>query len=146
MRSADRGFTLVETVLSLALLLILVGIMAPVTLPLLRENDLDVAVTHTVEGLRRAQTLSQAGVGDSAWGVKMLTSSITVFKGNSYASRISGYDEVTTFSPQVTTTGLNEIVFSRLYGMPNATGIITITSYDNVHHQITINSQGALTY
>lgn len=142
----ERGFTLLEVLLSLALIALLSGIAVPSFHLLAVSNDLDVATNTTLQTLRRAQTLSQAVDGDSSWGVKLQASDITLFKGSSYALRDTNFDEVYTLSGNVTPSGILEIVFSKLLGNPSTTGTLTLTSSNNETQNITLNSKGFLDY
>lgn len=141
-----KGFTLIELILVIATITVLAGIAIPVYSLLQVRNDLDVATNTTIQTLRRAQTLSQAIDGDTAWGVKAQQSDITLFKGASYSTRDTNFDEVYSLSGNVTPSGVSEVVFSKLLGNPNTTGILTLTSSNNEVQNITINSKGFLDY
>jgi hypothetical protein len=110
------------------------------------RNDLDVATISMVGSLRRAGTLSQVGSGDSVWGVYTATGSILIYKGASYSSRDANYDETTTISPTIVISGLNDISFSKMYGIPNKTGTTTFTSIRNQIRNVTINQKGVVDY
>lgn len=140
------GFTLLEVILVIATITVLAAIAIPVYSNLQVRNDLDVATNTTLQTLRRAQTLSQAVDGDSSWGVKLQQSDIILFKGVSYALRDTNFDEADTLNSNVTPTGISEIVFSKLLGTPNTTGILTLTSSNNETQNITIGSKGFLDY
>ena len=83
----QKGFTLLEILLCVAMIGIIGGITAPLYNGLLIKNDLDIAVTTTAHSFRRAQILSQGMNGDSNWGVKVVSGNIIIFKGTSYAAR-----------------------------------------------------------
>lgn len=141
-----RGLTLIELILVIAAITVLSAIAIPVYSLLLVKNDLDVATNTTLQTLRRAQVLSQAVDGDTTWGVKLQSSGITLFKGASYSLRDTTYDEVFTFSGNVTPSGVSEVVFSKLLGNPNTTGTLTLTSSNSETQNITIGSKGQLDY
>lgn len=143
---SQRGFTLLEVILSLAIVAILTGLSLPVYRILMTKNDLDVATVTVAQTLRRAQTLSIAVDGDTNWGVKVQSEGITLFKGTSYALRDSTFDEVYTLSDNVTPSGVSEIVFSKLLGNPDNTGTLILTNSNNETQNITINSKGFLDY
>lgn len=142
----QKGFTLIELLLSISVVMVLAAIAIPVYSLLQVKNDLDVATNTTLQTLRRAQVLSQAVDGDSSWGVKLQLSDITLFKGASYALRDTTFDEVYTLSGNVTPSGISEVVFSKLLGVPNTTGTLTLTSSNNNVQNITLNSKGFLDY
>jgi prepilin-type N-terminal cleavage/methylation domain-containing protein len=58
-----RGFTLIEILLSVALIGILAGLSLPVYQAFQVKNDLSVAVDTVVQSMRRAQMLSRASQG-----------------------------------------------------------------------------------
>ncbi len=139
------GFTLLEVMLSIAIVAILTSTTAPVSRFLLAKNDLDVAVVTTAQSLRRAQLLAQTVEGDSTWGTKIQNGSVTIFKGSSYASRDTLYDETFELVDVIVPSGTTEFVFSRVYGEPIATGSVTLTSSSDVK-TLTINYKGTVSY
>lgn len=141
MRNTNRGFTLVELLLSIAMIGVLSAITAPVWSRIQTKNDLDVATVTLVHSLRRAQALSVASDGDSVWGVETLSGSITVFKGDSYATRDTTYDEVFDLPAAIAVGGPAEITFSKLLGAPSTTGTISLTDGSDSAN-IVINSKG----
>lgn len=142
---SQRGFTLLEVILSLAVVAILTGLSLPVYRTLMTKNDLDVATVTVVQTLRRAQTLSIAVDGDTNWGVKVQSEGITLFKGTSYALRDSIFDETFAIPTTITTGGVSETIFSKLLGAPQTTGTITLST-DNDSSSITLNSKGMVSY
>ncbi|MCX6795323.1 MAG: prepilin-type N-terminal cleavage/methylation domain-containing protein [Candidatus Falkowbacteria bacterium] len=140
------GFTLIEMLLSVACLAIISIIAIPVYQSFQVKNDLGIATNSVVQSLRRAQILSQASDGNTTSGVKIQTSSITVFRGASYVARDTTMDEIFEVPTSITATGTNEIIFSKIFGLPNATGTIILTSYINDSKTITINEKGMVAY
>jgi prepilin-type N-terminal cleavage/methylation domain-containing protein len=145
-KSWCRGFTLLEVLLSIALITILAGVSLPIYYTLFSRNDLDVAKNQVSQSLGRASFISAGSVGDSTWGVKVLSGNIVVFKGTSYALRDASYDEIYSISPSVTPSGLSEIVFSKMTGFPQSIGAIILTSTNGETRTITINSKGSVSY
>jgi prepilin-type N-terminal cleavage/methylation domain-containing protein len=146
MTRKNGGFTLMETMLSVAIGVIIFGIAAPVSLSMLRKNDLDGAVHYTVSAVRRSQSLARSGSLDSAWGVKLTNSQVVLFKGSSYLGRDVGFDEITSISSRIVVSGIDEITFSKLNGVPSVTGAIIMTNDEGTVSSITINSHGTLNY
>lgn len=141
----SNGFTLIEVVLSIAIVVLIFGIAAPVYQDYQIRNGIDTGVNTIVENLRRAQTLSMAIDGDSNWGVSILNNEITLFKGTSFVTRDINFDEVSDILSVISSSGLDEIVFSKLNGLPNTTGVINLSASGNVR-TISINEKGILTY
>jgi prepilin-type N-terminal cleavage/methylation domain-containing protein len=142
----QRGFTLIELLLSVAIISIIAGISLPVYVSFQTRNELATTTSAVVEMLRRAQNYARAGMNDSQWGVAVTASSATLFKGSSYASRDTSHDEVLTLSGSLSASGLGEVVFAKLTGMPSTTGSITLTSSTNDTDVLTLNAKGVVAY
>lgn len=146
MRTTQRGFTLIEMVMTIAMVAVLAAISLPVYRQFQVQNDVDVAAITTTQSLRRAQLLAQAGEGDSEWGVRVDAASITVFKGATYAGRDALQDEVFSYPSTISRSGVQEVVFSRIVGEPSTTGTITFTSVEGDARSVTINAKGMVSY
>jgi prepilin-type N-terminal cleavage/methylation domain-containing protein len=142
----SAGFTLIEMMLSVAVITIIAGISAPVYQSFQVRNNLDIATVSIAQSLRRAQVLAQAVDGDRTWGVKVQSGNITVFKGTSYTARDTAFDELFDMPTSTTPSGVSEIVFDKFTGLPQTTGAITLTSSANETKTITINSKGMVAY
>lgn len=140
------GFTLIEMLLSVAIIGIIAGISVPVYQSFQVRNNLDIATVSTAQSLRRAQVLAQAVDDDTTWGVKVQLGNFTVFKGTSYAVRDTAFDELFDVPNNITPSGINEVVFDKFTGLPQTTGTITLTSNANETRTITINSKGMVAY
>lgn len=140
------GFTMLEVLLSVAVIALIAGIGTPVYQSLQNRNNLDITATSVVQSLRRAQILSQAADGDTSWGVHATSGNITLFRGTSFASREAAYDEVFDMSPTITPSGLTEVVFSKFSGESQMTGTMTLTSAANETRTITINEKGTIIF
>ncbi|MBN1778637.1 MAG: prepilin-type N-terminal cleavage/methylation domain-containing protein [Candidatus Buchananbacteria bacterium] len=142
----NSGFTLLELLLSIALLAIIAGIGIPIYHSLQTKNNLDVAVVTIVQDLRRAQIAARASDGDTSWGVYIQSDSITFYQGSSYGSRNTSYDEIADLPTNITPSGLSDIVFSKFTGLPQLTGTITLTLDVSNVKNIVINSKGMISY
>ena len=142
----NRGFTIIEVMLSLAIIAVLAGISTPIYQSFQVRNDLDIAAVTIAESMRRAQVLSEAVDGDTTWGVDVRSGSITVYEGTSYAARDTTYDEFFDMPTSIAPSGLGGVVFDKFTGLPQTTGTITLTSNTNETRTITINSKGTVAY
>lgn len=140
------GFTLIEVLFSVAAIAIIAGISMPIYQSFQVRNDLDIATVTVAQSFRRVQVLSQAVDGDTSWGIKIQSGSITLFKGTSYASRDTTFDEVFDVPTSITPSGISEVVFAKFTGLPQSTGIISLTSNTNETRTITINAKGMVAY
>ncbi len=146
MKKRICGFTLPEVLLSLTLLSIIGAMTIPMYRTFMVRNDLDTAATTVAHSLRRAQALSISGSGDTTWGVRVGVGSILIYKGSSYISRDPQFDENTSIPTTIVPTGINEVNFSKVLGVPSATGTFILTSQANETRTITINQKGMVEY
>lgn len=131
-----RGFTVLELMLAIA---ILAGVSA-ISIPAYRDyqirSDLNIATEQITQALGRAQLLSQAGQHGMEWGYAVPQS--TLFAGQSYAARAAEHDERYPYPETIATSGLSEVWFSRVEGVPSATGTIVLTSLRGEEKEVNI--------
>ena len=137
-----NGFTLLELLLSVGLIGLLAGIAAPMYLSLQAENEVTISATTIGDVLRRGQIRAQAVDGDSAWGVELVSSTLTIFKGNNFAARDQNFDEIYNLSATINLSGLNEVVFNKFSGWSSASGTVVITHQDGRIKNVSINELG----
>ena len=112
-RPAPRnGFTIIELMITVALVAVVVAFSLPAYQSFQVKNDLDVAVNTIVQSLRRAQMLAQASDGDTSWGVKVQSGSIVLFSGASFSARDTAYDENFDLPSTITPAGVTEVVYT----------------------------------
>lgn len=136
------GFTMYEILIVMAMMVFFAGLTAAMSTRALRNGEFD-RVRETVRSeLVTAQANSIAGTLDSAWGVAVATSSITRYRGASYATRNATFDRLTTFSGSITLSGTSDVAFTRPFGTSTpATIVITDgTSFTTT----TVNAVGAV--
>ena len=136
------GFTLLELLLSVSLVALLAAISAPMYLSLQAENEVVISATTIGDVLRRGQIRAQAVDADSSWGVEMVSSTVTIFKGNNFIARDQGFDENYNLAPTVNVSGLNEVVFDKFSGWTSASGTIMITHLNGRQKNVSINQLG----
>lgn len=141
-----KGFTLIEVLLSVAIIGLLTGVSLPIYASFANRNDLEVTTENIVRSLRRAQSYSRAVNNDSQWGVAIQSGTIVVFKGATYATRDTAFDEATIIPNNVSTSGFSEVVFSKLYGAPSATATINLNTINNDTRTVTLNAEGMVNY
>jgi prepilin-type N-terminal cleavage/methylation domain-containing protein len=141
-----KGFTMIEVMLSVALLTAIAGIGSPIYQSFQNKNNLDVTTTTVVQTLRRAQVLAQSVEGDMPWGVKLQSGSLVLFKGDVFETRDTAFDEVFDIPAGVTPSGESEILFSKLTGIPQTTGSMVLSITANETTTIYINEKGTITF
>lgn len=145
-RYKKLSFTLIEILLSTALIAVIAAFSSPILFGFLANDYLYDSENLLIMSLKRAQLMSQGNLLDSNFGVKFQTASITIFKGDSYATRDTSYDEIYEIPSTITVSGLTEILFSKFSGYPSSTGNIIITANTGDSKTVTINSKGGLDY
>lgn len=145
MRYQD-GFTLLELLLSVIILTLIAGFSLPFYVSFQQRNELDTTTNLTVDMLRRAQNYARSGDGDSQWGVATQGGQLTVFKGATYAARDTTEDEAVAIPGSISASGLAEVTFSKLRGIPSTTGSISLASTVNTTRTVTINAMGTVSY
>jgi Tfp pilus assembly protein FimT len=147
----SRGFTTIEIVIVLSILLVLILVAVPFFQSFSVSHQLATDTQDILNTLRRAQNAAMASKENSKFGVNFGTgsgASFVFFRGDSYATRDPEYDEVYTL-PQILSLSLNlggsqEIVFNKLKGTPTVTGTITLTSVNNETRTLNINEVGRI--
>lgn len=138
------GFTLIEVLLSLALVSLIAGILVPAYHLLQARNDIDMATTIISQTLYRAQTLSRSVAGDSAWGVYVEQGRVVLFSGASYVTRDETFDEEFRISPALSLSGLQEFTYEKFSGLPLSSGTTTLTLNEYELRSITVNTMGTI--
>ncbi|MEI7765150.1 MAG: LamG domain-containing protein [bacterium] len=140
-----RGFSLIELIIVIGIFILIFNISTSGFSSYKTHSNLELAANGVVEAVRFAQSNAQSGLGNSNWGVEVLSNQVIIFKGNSYVSRDSLSDENLVFSNGMSTSGLNEIVFEKFTGKTINIGDIFISnSYGE--KKLSINSYGVIDY
>lgn len=142
----ERGFSLLEMLLSVMIIGMITAISVPLFNSFLARNDLDITSQQVAETFRRAQVYARGVKNDSIWSVQMQTNNIILFRGNNFAARDTNYDETIALPGTVTASGLSNVQFAKLSGLPNTTGTVTLTSNASETKTVTINAQGMVNY
>ncbi|TSC92428.1 MAG: hypothetical protein CEN89_710 [Candidatus Berkelbacteria bacterium Licking1014_7] len=116
----NRGFSLVEILLSVALLLAVVGLGIYANNKMLSEVELEAAANMVKQALQSAQISSQSLREDSVWGMEIGqgvdTGKVYVFKGDNFSARDTSKDEIMYFSNLIIPSGDAEVIFNKLSG------------------------------
>lgn len=140
----QAGITFIELILIVSLILI----MATMTPVFYSRFILQNAVANTTDqmagSLRKAQLYSMMSKQGDSWSVNYSSNAITLYKGTSFASRDSSFDEKFEVNPNVSVSGIVDISFARITGLPSpSASTITISSGNN-SDVITVNNQGVV--
>ncbi len=159
-----NGFTLLEVVMTMALLGILFSV-AGIALTRLQQSlatgASDREITYILSSAARK---ARHGLQGTSWGVyipydavtRQAEGTATVFSGTSYAARNAAYDTVYTISESIAFTSVDlsgagpdtgndhEIVFSALTGATAQYGSLVLTWY-NQSRTLSISADGMMT-
>jgi len=140
-----RGFTFIELLIVIAIITVLLGLSVPVGINFYRKQQLDTVTNGIVQALRRAQlkAMSQADYSFGVYVDNGYAGEYILFRGDSYGA--SDDQESFNVPSSFSFSGLSEIVFSELKGIPSATGSIVFTSGNNIG-TIYINEFGKISY
>ena len=142
LRTSRIGFTAIDMLLTIGVIAITAGVSVPMYRNFQVRSDLDLAVDQTMQGLARAQLKSQAGEHDGAWGYQVAGG--TVFLGDAYATRDTGYDDTIALPLSVSAYGISEVEFARVNGTPSVTGDIILEAANGLRRTITVSADGTL--
>ncbi|HVO28607.1 MAG TPA: hypothetical protein VMT81_01340 [Candidatus Paceibacterota bacterium] len=149
-----RAFTLVESIVTLALMVILAIVIAPSLLNGSHTNDLDNATEQITASTRDVQTKASSQAGGTAWGIHFANPTnsapyYAVFQGASYASgTVTSYERLPSTLGYVSSTlplgGSVDITFSPISGAASASTTIGlyVLSQPSISSTITIASSG----
>jgi len=136
-----KGFTFVEIIIAVAVVAFLMILIVPWGINFYNTQQLDDTSQEIVQALRRAQLQAMTGSFDSSFGVYFGLGYYALFRGNSYVAKTD--EESFSILSAVSFSGLSEIVFSKLTGVPNKTGNI-ILKLGKDSRTININSIGRI--
>ncbi len=142
---SSNGFTLLELLVVIGIFLLLFAVSDSTFLKFKSHNNLEIATGGVIEGIRLAQSSAQSGKGNSKWGAEIISNSVVVFKGNTYATRDTTADQNISFSGGISASGLSEVVFEKITGITGTTGTIILTNGTDTKN-ININAKGTVTY
>lgn len=118
----NRGLSIIEILLSSAILVMLLTLGAPVAVDFYQSELITSERDNLVSILKRARTLSLANKDKSAHGVYIDNNQYVLFEGSSYAARNTIYDEPSVRNSALVFSGAGEIVFAPLSATaPSAT-------------------------
>ncbi len=131
-----RSFTLLEMLLVLGVLSVIGGIATPTYRDYRIRSDLHIAAEQVSQALSRARILAQTGTAGQPWGFSVPQA--TIFAGKRYAERMVEYDELFALPGEIALSGLGEVTFSPLEGVPSVTGSIILTSLRNEQAEVSV--------
>lgn len=140
--SKKLGLTLIELLLTLAAITLLSALSIPFFMTFQVSSQSDTAGQEIIQSLRRAKIKAIAAENDDNWGLAVKDQKITIFKGSDLNSRDPSFDETFDLPSTITSSGLTEIYFFKLSGIPSTVGTISLIDTNSKQKNITINTNG----
>lgn len=138
-----KGFTLIEILIVITIMAFLVALTIPLGIQFYKNQQFDTIVDEVIQALRRAQWQAMSAKNDSSFGVYFKAGQYILFQGVSYIARND--EEIFDFSNDISFSGISEVIFSKIEGIPSSVGDITLTgSYETAI--ISINQVGRVNY
>lgn len=155
-----EGVTLAELVITLAIMVILMGVFAIGFLKQQGRKTLDVTVRHVAALLREAEMRSVAREGGVGWGVHLENSAAAptyaLFSGSYSPSTVQKKYALppmvayATSSPDIPVGSSLDITFAQSTGIPSAPATVVFALYDNLRvvttTSLTVSEQGLISY
>lgn len=136
-----KGFSFVELILVVALILILAGTTSAFYSNFLTRNAVANTTDQILGQLRKAQMYAMMGKSNGNWGVNFSSQTITLYEGSSYPGNATF--ETISVNNNISVTGFSDINFSKISGKPSTPVPVTITiSGNNESKTITVNELG----
>ncbi|MEK7620364.1 MAG: hypothetical protein AAB413_03960 [Patescibacteria group bacterium] len=140
---ADRGFSFIETLTVIGLILLLAATGAIATFALLGWQSLLNNTNLVTSQIALAQMESYTQVDDQSHGVNISSQTVTRFTGDSYALRQVEKDVSFQMPANITVTGDTQIVFPVGDLSPSQPVLVSLQLGDRVY-DISISSYGVL--
>lgn len=148
------GFTLLEIVITVAILAILVAAASPVLRGVVRKGEIDSFSQNIIFDLKQARARSMSGDGGLKWGLHLVSVTSTrsfyqVFSSPSNYNDQSSTVQSATYLPLLihftspAPSSTQDIIFDKIRGtIPASTTIIFSNPVDNQIRTINLNASG----
>jgi len=140
----NSGFTVLEIIIALVISSAIAALGLNVGIDVYRSGSLSSDRDTLVSALEKARNRSVTNLGESTHGVYLEENKYTIFRGPSYASRDTEYDNELVSPPTVKATGTIEYVFEQLSGDGLFPGTTTLIDDRGSSLVITVNEEGRI--
>ncbi|MBC7766675.1 type II secretion system protein [Arenimonas sp.] len=124
----NKGFSLVEMIIVFAIMSVMGTVVLTTYMSIRKTGDATRAGMVQVAALVNANARARVMESDTDWGVKVSSTSTTIFSGASFATRVGVRDAVYSIPNGLTITGPSEIVFAKFSGTPSLVGTTTFSN------------------
>jgi Tfp pilus assembly protein FimT len=139
------GFTLVELLIVIGIIIFLAAILLPIGFNFYQLQILNGTTDQIVWLLRQARTNALSQRNNSDCGLYFEKQQIILYQGENYQTRQIDLDEIYPLAGSVQEEGLEEINFAKGTGLPKQTGQI-ILKLNQGEKIIRINQMGLISY
>lgn len=140
-----KGFTLMELLIVVAIMVILAAVTLPIYNSFFTLAVLDSVKVEIIQNIRLAQTKALAQENDSSFGLYFEATQYTLFQGSSYSARVLSLDRIFAMPANINLSNLLEITFAKKTGLPSVSGSLILTNTaNNSTETIVINAAGAI--
>ncbi|MEK7123342.1 MAG: type II secretion system protein [Patescibacteria group bacterium] len=139
----NRGFTVIEVLVAVAIIVLITAIGVGVFRNFKIENQLNSAAAGVLSVIRLAQSKTLAGEASSQWGVHFQSDRYALFQGGIY-NAADPNNVVSLLDPQIQISvialagGGSELIFNRLTGTTGQDGNVQISSVSDASRLRTI--------
>lgn len=143
------AFTLMEIIVVIGLFVVIVGIVFPMSLRQISQNELSSTTQVLTSDIFTQQQKAHAGENDQSYGINFSGGSYEIYTGDSYvgATEKETMDIPSEFS--ITSISFsdsnNDLNFSKGEFFPDAAGFVRISDSTDTY-DVVINSEGAIYY
>ncbi len=145
-RKGQKGFTLLEIIIVIALIALFSALIAPVGMDFYRSENIERQANLLKKNLELARDQAISGKLDSAWSIKFEENKYTIFKGDDWGGRNETYDKEFNIpsSMEIELEGeIDEITFEKITGGPSYSNNITL-DYGETQRVIKISKEGLI--
>lgn len=139
----QRGFTLIEILVSISILLIIMAVTIFSLTTLSKKVEIDSTSQNILSTLRLAQSKTLASENETKYGVHFETAKYVLFSGPTYSSSATDNKVYNLTDSQISTISLNgggsEVIFDRIRGTTSNYGTVVIRLTTDVAQTKTIN-------
>ena len=148
MKHRTSGFSLVEMLVVFAIMAVIATFAVVAFKDYARFQQYDASVATIKSTFVDARVRARSAEFDQAHGVKILASSLVIFRGSTYSAGASTNETITLTGVTLSRSligGTDQIVFNKLTGLPNTTGTVTIVGTGHVATTtLTITAAGVI--
>lgn len=147
--SGNVGFTIIEVIIAVALMLSAVALAVSFTSGTLSRNELDVVALRSADALNEARSSALNGLNDGIFGVHFEVGSFVYFIGDTYSAGaadnvvydLSDFVAVTDIS---ISGGGSEIIFASVSGAADQNGFVEFADSTGETRTISVNAYGTV--